>query len=401
MKAGWQTRTLGEVCGFVRGPFGGSLKKSIFVEDGFAVYEQQHAIYNQFEDIRYFISDVKFKEMQRFELRPNDLIMSCSGTMGRVAIVPDNIQRGIINQALLKLTPSSAILSTFLKYWMESISFQESLKEQSGGAAIQNVASVSILKAIKIPLPPLPDQQRIVGILDEASDGIATAKANTEKNLQNANALFESYLRSVFGKRCEGWQKIRLGDMVERLTNGYVGPTRNIYCDTGIPYLLARHVKRNSLNFDGKTFVTESFNIKNKKSILKAGDVLLVQSGHIGHSAVIPQEHEGHNCHAMIVITPTPGKLTGKFLSWYFESPSMQEMFEDMRTGSTIKHLNCGDVIELMIPTPDLAEQRSIVEEVEALRGETRGIEAIYQQKLTALDALKKSLLHQAFTGQL
>ncbi|MBK8537123.1 MAG: nucleotidyltransferase domain-containing protein [Candidatus Competibacteraceae bacterium] len=132
IKKGWKTRTLGDICGFVRGPFGGSLKKSVFVENGFAVYEQQHAIYNQFEDVRYFIDSTKFKEMQRFELRPNDLIMSCSGTMGKVAIVPDNIRAGIINQALLKLTPSSAVSSEFLKYWMDSTDFQNSLNEQSG-----------------------------------------------------------------------------------------------------------------------------------------------------------------------------------------------------------------------------------------------------------------------------
>ena len=111
MKDGWQAKKLGEICGFVRGPFGGSLKESSFVEDGFAVYEQQHAIYDQFNDIRYFIGDAKFKEMQRFELHRNDLIMSCSGTMGRVAIVPENFRRGIINQALLKLTPSPGIAS--------------------------------------------------------------------------------------------------------------------------------------------------------------------------------------------------------------------------------------------------------------------------------------------------
>ena len=85
---GWVETALGDVCGFVRGPFGGSLKKSIFVADGYAVYEQQHAIYNQFDDVRYFVGEAKFKEMKRFELLPNDLIMSCSGTMGRVAIVP-------------------------------------------------------------------------------------------------------------------------------------------------------------------------------------------------------------------------------------------------------------------------------------------------------------------------
>ena len=143
---GWSKTTLGAICGFVRGPFGGSLKKSLFVADGYAVYEQQHAIYDQFASIRYFIDETKFQEMRRFELYPNNLIMSCSGTMGRVAIVPENIRRGIINQALLKLTPSKTISPEFLKYWMDSDVFQDSLKEQSGGAAIQNVASVSILK---------------------------------------------------------------------------------------------------------------------------------------------------------------------------------------------------------------------------------------------------------------
>jgi type I restriction enzyme S subunit len=99
---GWVETKMGDVCNFVRGSFGGSLKKSIFVADGYAVYEQQHAIYDQFDEIRYFVDAEKFSEMRRFELLPNDLIMSCSGTMGRVAIVPERIKTGIINQALLK-----------------------------------------------------------------------------------------------------------------------------------------------------------------------------------------------------------------------------------------------------------------------------------------------------------
>ena len=143
-----------------------------------------------------------------------------------------------------------------------------------------------------------------MGILDEAFDGIATAKANAEKNLQNARALFESHLQSVSTQRGDGWAARRLGDVVVRLTNGYVGPTRGIYLQSGVSYLLARHVKNNRLTFDDKTFISNEFNRKNKKSMLKAGDVLLVQSGHIGHSAVVTEDHEGHNCHAMIVITP-------------------------------------------------------------------------------------------------
>ena len=95
---GWVDTALGSVCKFVRGPFGGSLKKSIFVADGKAVYEQQHAIYDQFDDVRYFIDDAKFEEMKRFELLPNDLIMSCSGTMGRVAVVPQASSEGSLTK---------------------------------------------------------------------------------------------------------------------------------------------------------------------------------------------------------------------------------------------------------------------------------------------------------------
>ena len=148
-------KKFGDVCHFVRGPFGGSLKKSMFKKEGYAVYEQQHAIYNQFESIRYFIDENKFNEMKRFELTPNDLIMSCSGTMGKVAIVPKNIKRGVINQALLKLTTNENLDVYYLKYWMESPDFDNRIKENTVGAAIKNVASVKILKQIPIPIPPM------------------------------------------------------------------------------------------------------------------------------------------------------------------------------------------------------------------------------------------------------
>lgn len=162
----WIEQKFGDVCKFVRGPFGGSLKKAFFVDKGYAVYEQSHAIYDQFETVRYFIDDAKFSEMQRFELKSGDLIMSCSGTIGKIAIVPDGIKPGIINQALLKLTPNELILPEFLKYWMKSMDFQEAIKLHSGGAAIQNIASVKILKQITIHLPSIEEQKEIIGKLN-------------------------------------------------------------------------------------------------------------------------------------------------------------------------------------------------------------------------------------------
>ena len=148
---------------------------------------------------------------------------------------------------------------------------------------------------------------------------------------------------------------------MDRLTNGFVGPTRGIYVEEGLPYLLARHVRDGRLSFDGQTFVSAAFNERNTKSKLKADDVLLVQSGHIGHSAVVGPDHEGHNCHAMIVLSPTLGLLTGEFLSYFFNSPEMRQSFGAMRSGSTVPHLTCAAVREILVPLPTIAEQQRIV----------------------------------------
>jgi type I restriction enzyme S subunit len=194
----WEKKKLGDICGFVRGPFGGSLKKNIFKPDGYAVYEQQHAIYDQFDDLRYFIDEKKFNEMKRFELNSGDLIMSCSGTMGKIAIVPENIKKGIINQALLKLSPSKKVSNMFLKLWMQSESFQNSLKKHAGGAAIQNVASVSILKKIEIPLPDISAQKNIVQKVLSFSTETKKLEAIYNQKINDLEELKKSVLQKAF-----------------------------------------------------------------------------------------------------------------------------------------------------------------------------------------------------------
>ena len=202
----WEEKRLGEVSRFVRGPFGGSLKKSIFVSDGYVVYEQQHAIHDQFDKIRYFIDEAKFIEMKRFEVSPNDLIMSCSGvTLGRVAIVPNSIKPGIINQALLKLTPSAKISSRYLKLWMESEAFQDAISEYSKGAAIPNVASVKVLKEIRIPLPSLHEQHGIVAKLDALSNETKKLEQIYRQKVADLDELKKSLLQKAFnGELTEG-----------------------------------------------------------------------------------------------------------------------------------------------------------------------------------------------------
>ena len=195
---GWHSRRFGDVCDFVRGPFGGSLKRENFVDSGYAVYEQSHAIANQFTQIRYYIGEEKFQQMRRFEVFPNDIIMSCSGTIGRTAVVPVGVKVGIINQALLKLSPSEEVLPLYVKYWMESADFQDALGARSGGAAIQNVASVKVLKEIRVPVPPIVEQQRIVSILQQVETATLRLEDVIRHKVASTDTFKQSLLRQAF-----------------------------------------------------------------------------------------------------------------------------------------------------------------------------------------------------------
>ena len=196
-KPGWQEIAFKDICSFVRGPFGGSLKKECFKESGYAVYEQQNAIYNKFS-FRYFIDEEKYESMKRFSVNPGDLIMSCSGTIGKVAIIPDDAKQGIINQALLKLTPSKKINKYYLKYLMESELFKELIRSYSDGAAIQNIASVSILKEILLRIPSVSEQQRIVEYNDSLTTSFNEIEDNYKQTAAECDALKQALLRQIF-----------------------------------------------------------------------------------------------------------------------------------------------------------------------------------------------------------
>jgi type I restriction enzyme S subunit len=198
-KDNWEMKKWGDLCHFVRGPFGGSLKKSVFKEEGFVVYEQKHAIHDHFNQLRYFIDEEKFNEMIRFEVKPGDIIMSCSGvTLGRVAVIPEGIKPGIINQALLKLTPKKNVLVHFLKHWLRSKIFQDIIFEYSGGAAIPNVPAAKILKDILIPLPSLQEQKRIVDEIELMLTETQKLEIIYQQKIADLEELKKSILQKAF-----------------------------------------------------------------------------------------------------------------------------------------------------------------------------------------------------------
>lgn len=146
--------------GIKRGPFGGALKKDIFVESGYAVYEQRNAIYD-ISNFRYYINENKYKEMQSFSVQPNDIIMSCSGTIGRLALIPHNYTKGIINQALIRFRTNHKIRSEFFLIFMRSNQMQRKILEANPGSAITNLVPVKELKLIPFPLPVKFEQDKI------------------------------------------------------------------------------------------------------------------------------------------------------------------------------------------------------------------------------------------------
>jgi type I restriction enzyme S subunit len=194
----WESKPLGEVCDFVRGPFGGSLKKNCFVESGYAVYEQKHPIHGDFSSFRYFINSDKFEEMRRFEVEPGNVLMSCSGTIGRTQVVSEGAPKGIINQALLNLKPKEGLAPLFLKKWMESIDFLFQIEQRSAGAALKNVASVKILKTIELRIPPFGEQVQVCEKLDEFGAMTKALEAQYHSELDNLDELRQSILEQAF-----------------------------------------------------------------------------------------------------------------------------------------------------------------------------------------------------------
>jgi type I restriction enzyme, S subunit len=180
-----------------RGPFGSSLKKQFFVPSGYKVYEQKHAIRDDFEIGEYFVNEEKYLELKAFDLKPRDIIISCSGTVGRIAVAPDNLMPGIINQALLKISLNEdEIEISFFTYWFNNYVNNGSLSTK--GAAIKNIVSVKELKAIPIKVPTLNSQKEICNQFDRYSQLSKQTQSKLEEQLAYLKQLKSSILSKAF-----------------------------------------------------------------------------------------------------------------------------------------------------------------------------------------------------------
>ncbi|HCZ0035664.1 TPA: restriction endonuclease subunit S [Staphylococcus aureus] len=179
--------------GIKRGPFGGALKKDTFVESGYAVYEQRNAIYD-ISNFRYYINENKYKEMQSFSVQPNDIIMSCSGTIGRLALIPHNYTKGIINQALIRFRTNHKIRSEFFLIFMRSNQMQRKILEANPGSAITNLVPVKELKLIPFPLPVKFEQDKISQFIHIINRRIE----QSEKKIESLKNRKQGFLQKLF-----------------------------------------------------------------------------------------------------------------------------------------------------------------------------------------------------------
>ena len=198
---GWEIKNIEQITksgksSIKRGPFGGALKKEIFVEDGYLVYEQFHALNNDFSRSRYFIDENKFNELKGFEVHPNDIIISCSGVyLGKLAIVPKGARKGIINQALLKITlDESKMKNDFFVFLFSHKNFREKYFDANRGAGIPNFPPMSEFKKFPFITPPMNLQNQFV----ERVAVIEEQKAIAQMSLEKSEELFNSLLQKAF-----------------------------------------------------------------------------------------------------------------------------------------------------------------------------------------------------------
>ena len=196
----------------------------------------------------------------------------------------------------------------------------------------------------------------------------------------------------------DDWDVKTLGSLTTLLTNGFVGTATTAYVesDDGVLYIQGYNVQENGFNFHGIKRVSKDFHARNKKSCLQTGDLLTIQTGDIGVTTVVPPELAGANCHALIISRLRKQESEAGYYCQYFNSERGRVAFKEIETGTTMKHLNGGDMKRLFLPSPPVEEQRAIAEALSDVDGLLGGLDRLIAKKRD----LKQAAMQQLLTGQ-
>ncbi|MFT7343384.1 MAG: type I restriction enzyme S subunit [Alteromonas macleodii] len=274
--------------------------------------------------------------------------------------------------------------------------------EQGTGSTMIHVTKGSMENRY-LPFPTIPEQKRIVAILDQAFADIEQARAKTEQNLKNARELFESYLQQVFSQRGEDWVESTLGDATGGIYTGPFGSLlhKSDYIENGIPLVNPVHITVTGIEPDYRKTVSKETVERLSNYIMHEDDIIIARRGEMGRCALVSSSEEGFLCGTGSFFIKPSSKCDSGYLVRYLRSASCVFRLEKIAGGAVMPNLSNKDLSNLEILLPPIEKQIEILELIDILSAETGKVAETYQKKLEALDELKKSILQKAFSGEL
>jgi len=396
MKNNWQRKRLGEIGAIFNGDsINARVKKSKYsnVTEGLSyvatkdIDRDSHRIKYD-NGIRIPLNETSFKIARKNSV----LICAEGGNAGRkIAYLKEDVCFG---NKLLAIETIKSVDSHFVYYWYLTSAFSKAFKSKVfgviGGISIKN------FKNLTTPIPFLPEQNRIVKVLDEVFEKVEKVRENVEKNLQNAKELFESYLQSVLENNGENWEIKKLSDVADYFIGLTYSPKD--VSDKGTIVLRSSNVKNGKLDFSDIVRVNrpikECLKVKN-------GDILMCSRNGskrlIGKTATIHVLKEDMTFGTFMTIIRSQ---YNSYLSWFFVSNEFRKQI-GIGENTMINQITKYMLDDISLPLPSLLEQQTIIQKLDALSAKTKKLEATYQQKLDDLEELKKSVLKKAFNGEL
>jgi type I restriction enzyme S subunit len=394
MKKGWQTKNLGDLCDVVGGGTPPKDKPAFYSGEipWATVRDMRQDVITETE---FRITKDAVKSSATNIIPSGNVVIATRVGLGKVCLLG---QDTAINQDLRGIVPRSdkTLAVRYLYWWLKSIS--DVIVAEGTGATVQGV-KLPFVKSLQIPVPPLAEQQRIVGLLDEAFEGLATAKANAEKNLQNARALFESHLQSVFTQRGPGWKQKTLEEIATTFGRGKSKhrPRNEPKLYGGeYPFIQTGDIR------NADHFITEYSQSYSELGLAQSklwpkGTICITIAANIAETAILG--FDACFPDSVIGVVANPKEAEVGFIEYLLQS--FKARIQALGKGSAQANINMGTFENERFPFPPVAEQKQIVERLDDLSEETQRLARLYERKLAALEALKKSLLHHAFAGEL
>lgn len=351
-----------------------------------------------------YISEDTFKKLRCTEIFEGDCLVSrLPDPVGRACILPDTGEKMItaVDCTIIRFDQKQLISNWFL-YYSLSNEYQNEIQKQVTGATRQRISRKN-LGLVSVPLPPLPEQQRIVAILDKTFSAIDKAKANAEQNLKNAKELFESYLQGVFENG--NWETKTLKEVTTKIGSGATprGGQAN-YKTEGIALVRSMNVHDWEFRDKNLAFIDE----KQAKGLdgvtLQENDVLLnITGASVARCCVFPKEYLPARVNQHVSIIRAKKEIIDPiFLNLLLTSKFYKDqLLFTGEQGATRQAITKAQIENFRISIPSLKAQQTIVRQLDALRTETQKLEAVYQKKIDDLEELKKSILQKAFAGEL